>query len=186
MSACGTQEIWQSYRDELYGFLLSRVGRPEDAEDLLQDVMVRTHRRLDSVKDTSRLRSWLFQITRNALVDHYRSSSRDSSLELESRHLGGPNRPEGEDVLEELSRCVRPFLERLPEPYRGTLEAVELRGQSQKELAASLGVSYSTVKSRVQRGRLKLAELFHQCCLYELDSQGNVMSYRARPDRCSC
>ena len=66
----------------------------------------------------------------------------------------------------------------LPEKYRKAVEATDLKGASQKAHAEELGLPTSTVKSRVQRGRKMLGNLFHECCSYELDARGNIMVIR--------
>lgn len=72
----------------------------------------------------------------------------------------------------------------LPEKYRKAVEATDLKGASQKAHAEELGLPTSTVKSRVQRGRKMLGNLFHECCSYELDARGNIMDYTAGSDCC--
>ena len=77
-----------------------------------------------------------------------------------------------------------PFIDALPSETASLLKAIDIEGRSQKEYAAELGISYSTLKSRVQRGRLKLRELFEQCCHMDLDRQGRVIEYRTRTGQC--
>jgi RNA polymerase sigma-70 factor (ECF subfamily) len=83
-----------------------------------------------------------------------------------------------------LSKCIKPFINSLPEIYRDALETVDINGISQKALAKELGISHSAVKSRVQRGREMLAALFQSCCTYDLDSRGNIIDYHANPKCC--
>lgn len=72
----------------------------------------------------------------------------------------------------------------LPEKYREAIEAIDLKGKSQKDLAEELGLGHSTVKSRVQRGRAMLGELFNECCTYQLDARGNIIGYVDGEDCC--
>ena len=87
-------------------------------------------------------------------------------------------------VRHELSRCLEPFLRQLPKTYREAVEAVDLKGQSQKVLAEEWGLSHSAVKSRVQRGRKMLKELFHACCTYQMDARGNIITYEGNKNCC--
>ena len=81
--------------------------------------------------------------------------------------------------------CVRPMIERLPEPYREALLLSEMEGMTQSAVAERLGISTSGAKSRVQRGREQLKAMILQCCHVDLDRRGNVLEYRQRED-CRC
>src|SRR5574341_1426671 len=70
------QKIWQQVHDGLRAFVSKRVANEAEVEDILQEVFLRMHRKLDSLKDPRRVVSWLFQITRHAIIDHYRKPAR--------------------------------------------------------------------------------------------------------------
>ena len=74
----------------------------------------------------------------------------------------------------------------LPERYRVPLLLSELEGLPQKEVAKRLGLSLSAAKSRVQRGRERLKDIFSECCRFEIDGRGSVMGYQPRKDGCRC
>ncbi len=180
------QKVWQEYGTQLKYFLVSRLAVQEDAEDLLQEILVKTHNNLSSIKEPGKFKAWLYQIARNTLIDYYRKQrptvSDQDIPELEA--LSIENLSPLNPVYSELSHCIKPFLMQLPEKYRKAVEATDLKGASQKALAEELGLPTSTVKSRVQRGRKMLGNLFHECCSYELDARGNIMDYTAGSDCC--
>lgn len=74
-----TEQIWELLSAKLRSFLLKRVSDEQIAEDLLQETFIRVHKRLDSLDDSQRITSWVFQITRNLVIDHYRSKARDAT-----------------------------------------------------------------------------------------------------------
>ena len=177
------EHIWNDYGNLLRGFLVSRVNDPDDAEDLLQEILIKTHNHMDSLKGPKKFKAWLFQIARNTLIDYYRKSEKTQSLpdlaNIREEHT------EAQDALRlELSQCLKPFIESLPEKYREAIEAVDLQGLTQKEVAQALSLSHSAGKSRVQRGRQKLAALFQECCTYEVDIRGNIIGYEAKSECC--
>lgn len=90
-----------------------------------------------------------------------------------------------QDLSKELSSCIRPMVEQLPDKYKEAIELTELNGISQKQLSEQLGLSLSGAKSRVQRGREKLKELLTACCRIEVDRYGNVVDYQKGTD-CPC
>ena len=67
-----TEVIWEECSLHLRRFILGRVHLEQDAEDVLQDVFVKIHNNLHSLKDEDKLEAWIFQIARNAIVDYYR------------------------------------------------------------------------------------------------------------------
>jgi RNA polymerase sigma-70 factor (ECF subfamily) len=174
----GTENrIWRESRAELYGFVLKRVRDEALAEDIVHDVLITAYAKWDTLKDLSKLRPWLYQIARNAVVDYYRSAKPSESVpeDLVSEEAEADNR-----VRQELARCLVPLVNRLSTPYRRALTLAELEGLTQREVASRLGLSLSGAKSRVQRARKMLAGALLECCRVELDRRGGVMDYECR------
>ncbi|BAU65846.1 RNA polymerase sigma-E factor, ECF-type, group 3 [Stanieria sp. NIES-3757] len=180
------QQLWQQYKDPLQQFLRSQVKNSADVDDLLQEIFIKTHQHLNTLKEPEKLRSWLFQITRNTVIDYYRKSRVETSRQdkVNDTMLTDEQPEQYEQIRQELTNCIRPLLERLPEKYREAIEIVDLQSKSQKELANKLGLSHSAVKSRVQRGRRMLQNKFHECCYYNSDVRGNLIDYQVKPNGC--
>ena len=70
------QDIWREARVGLRVFVAKRVGNEAEADDIVQEVFLQAHRKIDSLKDSRRMVSWLFQIARHAIIDHYRAAAR--------------------------------------------------------------------------------------------------------------
>ena len=168
-------QIWSEYGDRLRRYLSARTANPADVDDVLQEVLLRTHQELGTVRDLGQLRGWLFRVAHNALVDHQRGAARRREAFGVSEALPAPtpDMPDHDQV--ELSDCVRLFLGRLDARDRDVLEPIDLGGRSQRDLAAELGVPYSTLKSRVQRARDRLAAEFSSCCTIEVSPDGTLL-----------
>jgi RNA polymerase sigma-70 factor (ECF subfamily) len=186
--------VWRELHDQLLGFISRRVRRPEDAEDILQEVMLRIHRHGADLEEVDRVTSWVYRITSNAIADYYRKPARRELASGEATDIPEPvataepaawPEPEARELRAELSGCLRPFTTRLPESYREAIELTEFEGISQVEAARRLGLSVSGMKSRVQRGRRELKDLLLDCCHIELDTQGGVADYRTKRGSCS-
>lgn len=174
------ETIWTEYRTRLRAYLASRVGDPADVDDLLQDIMIRSHQSLPKLRSPAHLRSWLFQIAANAITDHYRrrripAGDDPDTLAASEDDLG---------ARADLERCIKPFLAALPDETARLLWAVDVEGRTQKDVAAELGLSYSTLKSRVRSGRDQMRHLFEFCCRLTLDGRGNVTDYEAKSNAC--
>lgn len=168
------EAVWSQLHDRLLAFIMRRVEDEETAEDILQDVFLRIHTHMVGLQDSSRLESWIYQIARNAIVDHYRS--RRSTGEIPET-LPGEDIPEEADAAEELASSLKEMVEALPEPYREALILTEYQGLSQTDLAQHLGISLSGAKSRVQRARQKIKDGLLACCHFEFDRYGRVIDY---------
>lgn len=190
-----TDVLWRELRDRLRAFIARRVDNPADVEDLLQESFLRIHQHLATVRDTGRLTPWIFQLTRNAVTDYYRTASRrheipdgfppDSEVGKGGQEADlSPYDDEPTSRHYELAPCLTPLIERLPEHYREAVRLAELEGVPQREVSERLAVSLSGAKSRVQRGREKLKELLLRCCQVELDKRGNIMDYRPETGGC--
>ncbi len=172
MTLSTLEDVWSFYGDRLRRYLLSRMSDASEVDDVLQLVMFKTHEQLSSLKSLAHLRAWLFRVAQNAVVDHHRRvvRRREELGEPPTSELSPDATANGDQV--ELLDCVRAFVERLPARDREILEAVDLDGLSQRALADQLGVSYSTVKSRVQRARERLAKDLRSCCEVEIAPNG--------------
>ncbi|MFW2374067.1 MAG: RNA polymerase sigma factor SigZ [Gammaproteobacteria bacterium] len=175
-----TENIWHEYHVKLAAFIRSRVS--EDlVDDLLQDVFIKIHAGIDSLKEGAKLESWLYQITRNTIIDHYRS--RRLSEELPD-WIEQPQ-PEQEEVIRrELSSCLEPMIKELPDKYRKAIQMSEMENKTQKEVAEHEGISLSGAKSRVQRGRILLKTMLDDCCQIEISKDNQVVSYDKKQQEC--
>lgn len=168
--------IWHEFADRLRNFIRSRVADPQTAEDILQDVFVKIQSRLDQLQDPAKLESWIYLITRNAVIDHYRT--RKETVAVPETLAAEPET--GNPEVEELKVAFRRMLFNLPEPYREALVLTEFEGLTQQQLADRQGLSLSGAKSRVQRGREQLKQMLHECCTFEFDRRGKVIDCTPR------
>jgi RNA polymerase sigma-70 factor (ECF subfamily) len=76
--------------------------------------------------------------------------------------------------------CIEPMIAALPEPYREALVMTDLNGITQRDAAERSGLSFSGMKSRVQRARRQLKEVLLECCRIEFDSRGGIVDYAPR------
>ena len=184
-----TEQVWREFGTQLQAFVRRRIDDPDRAEDVLGEIMLRIHRNLDRVEDHEHLTRWVYRITRNAIIDEYRRAERDRArrgvLLEDAPEAAVSIEDEPPSALDELAVCMRPLLGRLPPEQRRALEMSDLDGLTQTDAARREGVSVSGMKSRVQRGRRRLAELLNRCCQLTLDTRGVPMDYD-QPADCRC
>ena len=189
-----TDQMWREVIAQLRAFVRRRIVDPERADDLVGDILVRIQQNLHSFDDRERLLHWVFRIARNAVIDEYRRAGRAREQPTGTGQDAWPELSDETDdsdlVQEELSRCLRPLLGGLPPEQRRAVEMIDLEGMAQADAARREGVSVSGMKSRVQRGRRRLAQLLDACCALTLDARGLPMDYtpttRPGPGSCGC
>ncbi|MEK7351004.1 MAG: RNA polymerase sigma factor SigZ [Nitrospirota bacterium] len=183
------QEIWQQIHNGLRAFIAKRVANEAEADDIVQDVWLKMQRGLDGLKDRSRLVSWIYQIARHAIIDHYRAPGRRREMpaglaeDLEAYQSSSSRQTASEEsgqLRTELAGCLRPMIDRLSGEYRQAVILVDLEGLTQQAAAVQLGLSLSGMKSRVQRGRRQLKGMLEACCTIELDQRRGVVDYDVR------
>lgn len=172
-----TQKIWNEFGDRLRAYIAGRVGNTDDANDVLQDVFLKIHSRLDQLDDESRVAPWVYRIAQNAVTDFYRKRARQQTVpEVDVAA------PDPEDGGVNLDAWLRGAIQELPETYREAIQLSEIEGLTQKAVAERLGLSLSGAKSRVQRGRKLIKEMLVACCHIALDTRGRIINIERRSD----
>ena len=170
------ESLWRDYRTRLVRFVAKRVADHATAEDIVHDVLVRAHMKGGGVRDGDRFEAWLYRVTRNAIIDHYRARRPAEELPADLAADGEAER----DVRHELAQCLTPLVNTLPDHYRAAVVLSELDGRTQQETADLLGLSLSGAKSRVQRARRMLEEKLLACCRVELGARGDIVDFESR------
>lgn len=176
-----TEKIWEQFYNILKRFVLKQVLHEDVAEDILQDVFIKIHSHINTLKDENKLQSWIFQITRNTIADYYRSLKSEEGL---SNTIEVTEDSSNEDA-NEIDQCVETLLDYLPENYRKALYLTEYQGLTQKQLAKKFKITLSGAKSRVQRARKKLKNMLLECCHDQLGKKGIAIAYRCECECCS-
>lgn len=151
------KNFYQKYRGRLLNFILQKVGRPEDAEEILQDTFLSALDSLPLFRKESSFYTWLCSIAKHEIADFYRKQkiktivfSRFPRLEkIVSQALGPEAALEGEELEEEIVHC----LHSLSEGYSRILRLKYIEGHSYKEIAKKLKESVKTIESRLFRAR---------------------------------
>jgi RNA polymerase sigma-70 factor, ECF subfamily len=160
--AAAFEELYRAHAARLYSLLLRMVGSAEDAEDLLQDVFLQAHRKLDSFRGESSLGTWLYRLAVNQCLDYLRG--RQSKMtrvteSIEDEAVAEPAAPTPA-VPAAISRVdLERAIARLPEGCRLAFVLHDVEGFAHHEVAGLLGISEGTSKSQVHKARLKLRSM---------------------------
>lgn len=182
MEAAARREFEQTalpLLDNLYGAAMRLTRDPAEAEDLVQDSMVRAYRFWDTFKQGTNIKAWLFTILRNTFINGYhrrgRARSFQSEVNSQMRSVGpvaavaySTSQPPGpeEAVTNQITTSrIREALDSLPPDYRTAVILADLEGLSYKEIAEAMDSPIGTVMSRIYRGRKLLHKLLYDHAL---------------------
>ena len=157
------RQLVERYRERVYGIARGMTGNHGDADDIAQETFIRAYRKLGDFEGQSGLYTWLYRIAVNLSLDLLRRRSRRAEIDLGaapeqqlSRACGGiQDAGEGAAALE-LREAVARGIEALPERHRVVLVLHDLEGLPHDEIAAVLGCSAGTVRSRLHYARRRL------------------------------
>jgi RNA polymerase sigma-70 factor, ECF subfamily len=176
---------WNKFRSELLNFIKKKIQNEADAEDILQEVFIKMYVNFEQLEHLEKLRSWLYKITNNAIIDFVRKK-KDSTIPLEKVENLSMTPKELSNMNDEMLVCLSSILSELPEKYRLPLEMHDLKGMKHKEIAETLDISLSGSKTRIQRAKEKLRKVLTDCCEFEFDAYGNILDYRRHDKNGDC
>jgi RNA polymerase sigma-70 factor (ECF subfamily) len=165
-------DLADAYGSKIYHLAFRYLRNREDAEEVVQDVLYKVHRKIGDFRGDSALSSWIFRVTFNATMSRLRTA-RYHHLRDDERHLHQTEEGENRDVSRadvadwsnmadeqmfrsQLRRRVFRAILALPAIYRAPVMLRDIQGMSTEEASAVLQVKDQTLKSRLHRGRLIL------------------------------
>lgn len=179
------EQVVGELRGPLFAYLRKMLGNSADADDLLQETLMRMAAALPTLEATTATRSWAFRIATHAAIDHIRKNKRASLVEFTEDHDRGHDRcvPDEEDRIEldEMNSCVREVIDSLPPDYRAAIVLFSLEGRSVAETAEILGITTGAAKVRLHRARKRLKQALDQQCTYYTTADGTMRCDRKKP-----
>ena len=156
------EEVARDYGRFMYSVAYRLAGNDEDAQDLVQEALIRVRRGLERYEPGS-LEGWLARIVTNVFLDEVRRRRRrptDALPDDPERVL--PTSPAADEVSTQLSTEIQLALAALPEDFRVPVVLCDVADQSYEQIAATLGVPVGTVRSRLHRGRRMLRSMLSE------------------------
>lgn len=193
-----TETLYSELHDALYRWIKTRVNDPSLAEDLVHEVFLKFHERAREpglLNDAVKIRSYLFRMARNTLIDHYRTRKDHDPLEEGRQRMAWSDGPaeageadepgDSGELPRRLKTDLHDIIESLPAKYADVLCLTDLQEMRYAEAAEKLGLSLSAIKSRVLRGRQLVRQELMARCDFIYDRSGAPVdcepkSYRAR------
>ena len=169
------------FRSKIFHYSWLMCGRPEDAEEVAQETLIKVFENFDQLRDPERVRSWIFRIAKNACLMQRRKSvfapAHELSLDDLPPSVEAPDAaalPEADLLHSELRAVLDRVIAELPPPYRAVVLLRDLEELSTEETAEILEVSTDVVKTRLHRGRAAMRQKMdcyvHNHCLEDQPS----------------
>jgi RNA polymerase sigma-70 factor (ECF subfamily) len=156
------EAIYRTHSGRLYSVVFRMLGNRADAEDLLQEVFLAAHRKLDSFRGDSALGTWLYRLATNLCLDHLRSRAAKSNqltdaIDDEPALADSGSRRLAERTVDKMD--LERALAQLPEGCRTAFVLHDVEGLEHREVAEVLGIAEGTSKSQVHKARLRLRSM---------------------------
>ena len=161
------EQLFNTYRNQVFSLAYRMTGNVSDAEDLCQEIFLQVMRKVSSFQGRSSFSTWLYRVSMNRSRDYLRRKKRSPELLSQEGDPPEPREPgavnagglENVAIASEAQRLVQTALMELPLSLREPLVLHELEGLQYHEVASLLRLPVGTVKSRIFRARIKLAEV---------------------------
>jgi RNA polymerase sigma-70 factor, ECF subfamily len=159
------EEVYRAHSGRLFSVACRMLGNPADAEDLLQEVFLSAHRKLDTFRGDSALGTWLYRLATNLCLDYLRSRAGRSNqltdaLDDEPGLADASSRGLAERAVTRMD--LERALTKLPEGCRAAFVLHDIEGLEHREVGEVLGIAEGTSKSQVHKARLRLRALLSE------------------------
>ena len=173
---CNVFAVWNEYKTSLLKFISIKVNNENDAQDLLQEVLLKSYQYCAKGKQILHWKAWLFKIAHNAIIDYFKKKNKFVPLEFDlNEELSEVS------LVGDASEYIKPLLKLLPEKYATPLSLADIEGINHKEIAERLNLSLPNTKSRILRARQKLKSRFLECCNIEFNEVGELIRFDVKP-----
>jgi RNA polymerase sigma-70 factor, ECF subfamily len=156
------EELYQAHAGKLFSVACRILGNPSDAEDLLQEIFLSAHRKLDGFRGDSALGTWLYRLATNHCLDYLRSRGArmnqvTDGLDDDPVPVAAAGRGLAEQTVTKMD--LERALARLPDGCRAAFVLHDVEGLEHREVAEALGIAEGTSKSQVHKARQRLRAL---------------------------
>jgi len=158
-------KLMEAHEHRMYAVAFRMCGNREDAQDCLQESMLRIYRAISGFKGQSSFSTWIYRITINTCLDELRrrkmrkTTSLDNLLDTGWSPSDSMDTPENNSIRMEQRRMIEQAISSLPDDMRAAIVLRDIQGFPYETIASALDTNVGTIKSRISRGREKLRDI---------------------------
>ena len=157
-------ELVKRYKYRLLNFVLRYFNNVEQAEDVVQDTLIKLYTHASYYKNVAKFSTWIFTIAKNNALTELRKNKRKKTdslwtddgqvIDINSKEESLDSKVQNEIAIDQLNK----FLDEIPENFRMAVVLRDFQELSYEEISKILEIPIGTIKSRINRGRIQLAE----------------------------
>ena len=157
-------ELVKRYKDRLLNFVLRYFNNVEQAEDVVQDTLIKLYTHASYYKNVAKFSTWIFTIAKNNALTELRKNKRKKTdslwtddgqvIDINSKEESLDSKVQNEIAIDQLNK----FLDEIPENFRMAVVLRDFQELSYEEISKILEIPIGTIKSRINRGRIQLAK----------------------------
>lgn len=157
-------ELVKRYKDRLFNFVLRYFNNAEQAEDVVQDTLIKLYTHASYYKNIAKFSTWIFTIAKNNALTELRKNKRKQTdslwtedgkvIDINSKEESLESKVQNEIAIDQLNK----FLDEIPENFRMAVVLRDFQELSYEEISKILEIPIGTIKSRINRGRIQLAQ----------------------------
>tara|TARA_B100000482_G_scaffold39294_1_gene25086 strand:- start:720 stop:1289 length:570 start_codon:yes stop_codon:yes gene_type:complete len=157
-------ELVKRYKDRLFNFVLRYFNNAEQAEDVVQDTLIKLYTHASYYKNIAKFSTWIFTIAKNNALTELRKNKRKKTdslwtedgkvIDINSKEESLESKVQNEIAIDQLNK----FLDEIPENFRMAVVLRDFQELSYEEISTILEIPIGTIKSRINRGRIQLAQ----------------------------
>jgi RNA polymerase sigma-70 factor (ECF subfamily) len=182
----------EEYFPRLYRYAHHRLANDQDVEDVVQQVLIKAIRRIETFRGESTLLTWLISICRNEISQHFEKTSQTRDLVqpflnddvfraiVESLESPPDDEPEAITMRQDMISVIQLALDQLPEKHARALELKYIQGFSSKEIAKKLGIGDAATQSLLARSRRAFREVCSEAMYLFLNSDNPSRNTREK------
>lgn len=180
--ALSFEDLAKELSQPLFTYLRRMTGNTADADDLLQETLMRIARGFPQFEKRSKAKTWAFRIATNVAIDSLRRSKKAHFVEFNETVNCSDFDEDDSLVLDEMNECIRKVMDNLPPYYRAALILYSLQGKSVAETAKICRISVSTAKIRIHRAKARLREALSKECNFYKSADVNLRCDRKQTE----
>ncbi len=157
-------ELVKRYKDRLFNFVFRYFNNAEQAEDVVQDTLIKLYTHASYYKNIAKFSTWIFTIAKNNALTELRKNKRKQTdslwtedgkvIDINSKEESLESKVQNEIAIDQLNK----FLDEIPENFRMAVVLRDFQELSYEEISTILEIPIGTIKSRINRGRIQLAQ----------------------------
>lgn len=168
--------LWLEYKNGIKYYIFKKIKNEDLANELSHQILMKVYNSCCSGNEIKNIRSWMFQIAHNTVVDYLKKENKYTNEIIEILDTEEIN------AYKEAAELVSPILKLLPEKYRTPLQLSDIDGLKQFEVSKKINLSLTATKSRIQRARILLKEKIMDCCIFDVNEKGSLVSIAIKLD----